>query len=116
MVQGVHGVEVGLARRLRGSAAAEVKAAMAKLLVKVAGVADFRAQRPDSIRAGLIPCGGLVRPVAMPRALLVGDAAGLVSPVTAGGIHTVLVHGLAAGQAVAEVLNGRGFDPQPGFV
>ncbi len=116
MVQGVHGVQVGLARRMRGSAGAEVKAAMAKLLVKVAGVADFRALRPDSIRAGLIPCGGLVHPVAMARALLVGDAAGLVSPVTAGGIHTALVHGLAAGQAVAEFLNGRAADPQQRFV
>src|SRR5260221_14395452 len=52
----------------------------------------------------------------MPRALLVGDAAGLVSPVTAGGIHTALVHGLAAGQAVGEFLHGRSVDPQRRFV
>jgi flavin-dependent dehydrogenase len=116
MVQGVHGVQVGLARSLRGSRSSDVKVAMAKMLVKVAGVADFRAWRPDSIRAGLIPCGGLVDPLAMPRALLVGDAAGLVSPVTAGGIHTALVHGLAAGRAVAEFLHGRGGDPQRSFV
>ena len=116
MVQGVHGVQVGLARRLRDSRGSDLKAAMAKLLVKVADVADFRALRPDAIRAGLIPCGGLVHPLALPRALLVGDAAGLVSPVTAGGIHTALVHGLAAGQAVAEYLSGRGVDPQRSFV
>jgi len=116
MVQGVHGVQLGLARRVRGPGGTELKAAMAKMLVKVAGIADFRSLRPDSIRAGLIPCGGLVRPVAMPRALLVGDAAGLVSPVTAGGIHTALVHGLAAGQAVAEFLHGRSVDPQRRFV
>ena len=116
MVQGVHGVQVGLARSLRGSRGSNVKGAMAKLLVKVAAVADFRALRPDSIRAGLIPCGGLVHPLALPRALLVGDAAGLVSPVTAGGIHTALVQGLAAGQAVAEYLSGRSVDPQRSFV
>lgn len=116
MVQGVHGVQVGLARRLRGARGAELKAAMAQLLVKVAGIADFRALRPDAIRAGLIPCGGLVHPVAMPRALLVGDAAGLVSPVTAGGIHTALMHGSAAGHAVADFLSGRSVDPQHCFV
>jgi flavin-dependent dehydrogenase len=116
MVQGVHGVQVGLARSLRGARGSDVKAAMAKMLVKVAGIADFRALRPDSIRAGLIPCGGLVHPLAMPRALLVGDAAGLVSPVTAGGIHTALVHGLAAGLAVAEFLGGHKADPERSFV
>ncbi len=116
MVQGVYGVQVGLARRLRGSRGSDVKAAMAKLLSKIAGLDDFRALRPDGIRAGLIPCGGLVHPLAMPRALLVGDAAGLVSPVTAGGIHTALVHGFAAGHAVAEFLGGRSADPQRSFV
>lgn len=116
MVQGVHGVQVGLARRLRGSRGSDVKAAMAKLLTKIADLDDFRALSPHSVRAGLIPCGGPVRPLAMPRALLVGDAAGLVSPVTAGGIHTALVHGLAAGHAVAEFLDGRSADPQRSFV
>jgi flavin-dependent dehydrogenase len=52
-----------------------------------------------------------VRPVAAERALLVGDAAGMVSPVTAGGIHTALKHGLAAGHAVAEFLEGKCEDP-----
>jgi digeranylgeranylglycerophospholipid reductase len=116
MVQGVHGVQVGLARRLRGARGSDVKLAMAKLLSKIAGLQDFRALRPDSVRAGLIPCGGLVHPPAMSRALLVGDAAGLVSPVTAGGIHTALVHGRAAGHAVAEFLRGRSADPQRSFV
>ncbi len=116
MVQGVHGVQLGLARSLRGARGSDVKAAMARMLVKVAGVADFRALRPDSIRAGLIPCGGLVHPLAMPRALLVGDAAGLVSPVTAGGIHTALLHGLAAGHAIAAFLHGRSGDPQRSLV
>jgi flavin-dependent dehydrogenase len=68
------------------------------------------------VRAGIIPCGGVVRPVAVPRALLVGDAAGMVSPVTAGGIHTALKHGLAAGNAVADFLYGRAGDPSDWFV
>jgi flavin-dependent dehydrogenase len=72
--------------------------------------------RPRSIRAGLIPCGGVVTPVATSRALLVGDAAGMVSPVTAGGIHTALKHGLAAGHAIADYLSGKKADPSEWFV
>jgi flavin-dependent dehydrogenase len=48
--------------------------------------------------------------------LLVGDAAGMVSPVTAGGIHTALKHGLAAGNAVADFLRGKVEDPCDWFV
>ncbi|MBS0386942.1 MAG: NAD(P)/FAD-dependent oxidoreductase [Proteobacteria bacterium] len=116
MVQGVHGVQVGLARRLRAQGAAEMKSAMAGLLAKLAPIADFRGRAVASVRAGLIPCGGLVRPLARARALLVGDAAGLVSPVTAGGIHTALAHGLAAGDAVADFLAGRSGDPRREFI
>jgi flavin-dependent dehydrogenase len=46
----------------------------------------------------------------------VGDAAGMVSPVTAGGIHTALKHGLAAGNAVADFLRGKAEDPAGWFV
>src|SRR5690606_30255286 len=84
-------------------------------LDKAACVADVRALEPASIRAGVIPCGGVVRPVATERALLVGDSAGIVSPVTAGGIHTALKHGLAAGHAVAEFLEGKSEDPAHWF-
>ena len=41
--------------------------------------------------------------------------AGEVSPVTAGGIHTALKHGLAAGHAVAEFLEGKCEDPSRWF-
>lgn len=55
-------------------------------------------------RAGLIPIGGPVRPRAGDRVTLVGDAAGLVSPLTAGGIHTALDSGFRAGRAIAAAL------------
>ena len=64
----------------------------------------------------MIPCGGVVHPVAARRALLIGDAAGMVSPVTAGGIHTALKHGLAAGHAIADCLEGQRDDPSGWFV
>jgi len=45
------------------------------------------------------------------RVLLVGDAAGLVSPLTAGGIHTALRYGGMAGSAAADWLRGRAAQP-----
>ena len=115
---GVGGVQVGLARRA-GTAEAggwRPDAAMNALLAKIAPVIDLRGVTPSGVRAGLIPCGGVVQPVAASRVLLVGDAAGMVSPVTAGGIHTALKHGLAAGNAVADFLHGKAEDPAGWFV
>lgn len=114
VVAGVGAVQVGLARRVRGGEAPP-PAAMAAFLEKIAPVFDFRDREPASVRAGLIPCGGVVRPVAAERLLLVGDAAGMVSPLTAGGIHTALKHGVAAGAAIAQFLAGRGADPAGAF-
>ena len=48
--------------------------------------------------------------------LYAGDAAGMVSLVTAGGIHTALKHGLTAGHAIADFLTGKSADPSEGFV
>lgn len=114
IVPGVGVTQVGLARRMRPDAEA-MKRVMERYLAKIAPVLDVRDIAPHSIRAGLIPCGGVVRPVTTQRALLVGDAAGMVSPVTAGGIHTALKHGLAAGTAVADFLHGRADDPHQWF-
>jgi flavin-dependent dehydrogenase len=115
IVAGVGVTQVGLAGRVQSGRLTATEA-MAPFLEKISGVADFRQAEPVSIRAGMIPCGGVVRPVATRRAMLVGDAAGMVSPVTAGGIHTALKHGLAAGHAIADFLNGKSSDPSEGFV
>jgi flavin-dependent dehydrogenase len=130
MVPGVGVTQIGLARRMpRGGGQSHfasrtaqnrdspqaMKRVMERFLDKVASIADVRGREPTSIRAGAIPCGGVVRPVATERALLVGDAAGMVSPVTAGGIHTALKHGMAAGHAVAEFLEGKCEDPAEWF-
>jgi digeranylgeranylglycerophospholipid reductase len=121
VLAGIGVVQAGVARRAREAGSSEPGGwrpdeAMAAFLAKVAPVIDLRDARPSSVRAGLIPCGGVVRPVAASRVLLVGDAAGMVSPVTAGGIHTALKHGLAAGNAVADFLHGRAEDPSGQFV
>jgi len=109
------GAQVGLARRVRHRRRPAVEA-MGEFLDKIAPIFDLRALRPTSVRAGMIPCGGVVRPVAARRVLLTGDAAGMVSPVTAGGIHNALKHGLAAGHAIADYLSGRREDPSTWFV
>jgi geranylgeranyl reductase family protein len=62
-------------------------------------------------RAGVIPCGGLVQPFASRHALLVGDAAGLVSPLTGGGIHCAFHYGRRAALAVCDYLGDRGMHP-----
>jgi digeranylgeranylglycerophospholipid reductase len=115
VVAGVGAVQVGLARRVRDGEPA-ASAAMTAFLEKIAPLFDFRHLRPASVRAGRIPCGGIVHPVAAERVLLVGDAAGMVSPLTAGGIHTALKHGTAAGHAIAGFLGGKGEDPCGHFV
>lgn len=116
MVAGVGVVQVGLARRMGRGNALPPADAMRALLAKIAPIADLRDRAPDAVRAGQIPCGGLVSPVAATRALLLGDAAGMVSPLTAGGIHTALQHGAAAGHAIGDFLAGRADDPCRAFV
>jgi flavin-dependent dehydrogenase len=111
VVQGVDVTQVGLARRQRDGDGAVVKRSMERFLDKIAPTFDFRMHTPSAVRAGLIPCGGVVRPTATHRALLIGDAAGMVSPVTAGGIHTALQFGSRSGHAIADFLSGRGEDP-----
>lgn len=109
VLEGVGLLQAGLARRnTRGGS---VKAALEQFIEKIAPLVRLADHRPVSVRAGPIPCGGLVRPLAGDRSVLVGDAAGMVSPLTAGGIHTALRHGLDAGHAVADFLDGRSPDP-----
>jgi len=68
--------------------------------------------QPGPIRAGPIPCGGPVSVLARNRVILTGDAAGIVSPVTAGGIHAAWDHGRAVGHAIAAHLRDRGATPE----
>jgi len=76
-------------------------------LHKIASVADVTHARCLGHRGGLIPVGGPVSPMAAGNVLLIGDAAGLVSPLSAGGIHTALESGWTAANAIADhVLEG----------
>ena len=55
-------------------------------------------------RAHLIPMGGIRRKVAAPRALLAGDAAGFVDPLSGEGTYYAALSGIKAAQYVSEAL------------
>lgn len=73
-------------------------------------------QQPQIVerRGGLIPVGRLAEPFCNDKVILVGDAAGIVSPLTAGGIHTALHYGNRLGELAATYLHKDG--PHPGDV
>ena len=62
----------------------------------------------------MIPINGLLKTLHGDRVLLIGDAAGMVSPLTAGGIHLSYRLGKVAADAIADFLE-RG-EPHPGEV
>ncbi|MGZ8596507.1 MAG: NAD(P)/FAD-dependent oxidoreductase [Actinomycetota bacterium] len=98
VVPGAGITQIGLASR------APARPDLGRFLMRVATVFDLSSARRVGTRGGLIPVGGAVRPFATRDVALVGDAAGLVSPLTAGGIHTALRSGRAAGIAIASHL------------
>ena len=104
-VPGVDLLQVGLASNRRAPIEVE------RVVERIASVFDFGEARIVSRRGGWIPTGGPVQPFHRGNVMLVGDAAGLVSPLTAGGIHTALHHGRSAGVAVADHLLDGGAAP-----
>ena len=63
-------------------------------------------------RRGRIPCGGLVSPWATDGITLIGDAAGMVSPATGGGIGYAIHYGRRAAHVVADNLLHLGPPPE----
>lgn len=99
MFEGVNGItQVGLACKRPH------KPDLGALLERLAPLADFKRAQLVEKRGGLIPVGGCVSPAAAERVLLLGDAAGLVSPLTAGGIHLAIESGLRGAELVARRL------------
>jgi flavin-dependent dehydrogenase len=107
IAQSPTGVQAGLALR-HDPAVARVPDIDGFLLrVGVAGGLP-KHLKPGHTRAGLIPCSGPVIGMARDGAILTGDAAGIVSPVTAGGIHSAWEHGWNVGRAIAAHLRDDG--------
>jgi len=68
------------------------------------GIVDLRAAKLIERRGGRIPVGGVLRCIANNRGLLTGDAAGAVSPLTAGGLDPCLRLSTLAARVIAEYL------------
>lgn len=79
--------------------------ALEKLRARISGIADFRHAERIERRGGLIPVGGVLRRLANRCGLLVGDAAGAVSPLTAGGLDPAMRLSTLAASVTAQFLS-----------
>jgi digeranylgeranylglycerophospholipid reductase len=104
-LEGTGGAQIGMAARTG------MPLRMVRLLERLRGLFDFDDAKLCGRRGGYIPVGGALKNFAAERVLLIGDAAGLVSPLTAGGIHTALSSGWRAGIALADHLLSGGAHP-----
>lgn len=89
-----------------------VKPDLKAFLAHTEGLFGFSQASVKERRSGLIPCGGPVSPFAAPGVLLIGDAAGHVSPLTGGGIRLAFRYGRRAGQLIADHLLRHGPPPE----
>ncbi|WP_298747203.1 NAD(P)/FAD-dependent oxidoreductase [uncultured Serinicoccus sp.] len=79
------------------------------------GLAGVRRTGPVEQRAGPIPVGGLLRRISGPDGLLVGDAAGAVSPLTAGGLDPCLRLSDRAVESLDDALRAGGRGSLDGY-
>jgi flavin-dependent dehydrogenase len=70
----------------------------------LSGEIDLRGAKLIQKRGGLIPVGGVLPRIANSRGLLVGDAAGAASPLTAGGLDAALRLSNHAARVIVEYL------------
>ncbi|MBX7169317.1 MAG: NAD(P)/FAD-dependent oxidoreductase [Pirellulales bacterium] len=64
--------------------------ALGRFRTTLAGILPLRGRTADQRRGGRIPVGGILPRIVNARALALGDAAGAVSPLTAGGLDPCL--------------------------
>jgi flavin-dependent dehydrogenase len=72
---------------------------------RVSGIIDLRKAKQIEARAGFIPVGGVLTKIANSTGLLIGDAAGAVSPLTAGGLDPCMRLSAFAASVVTEYLS-----------
>jgi digeranylgeranylglycerophospholipid reductase len=105
VVPGLDTTQIGVA------ASRPEKPDLGQLLRRLKSFCDVKDIRVRERRSGLIPTGGTLGRIGRGRVMLIGDAAGMVSPVTGGGIHTALHFGRRAAQLVSDHLEDRGENP-----
>ena len=78
--------------------------ALREFRASVGGIVDLSNAKLLERRGGRIPVGGVLRDIANDRGLLVGDAAGAVSPLTAGGLDPCMRLSTFAARVVGDYL------------
>ena len=78
--------------------------ALEKFETSLKNIVDLRNAKQVERRGGRIPVGGVLRNIASPQGLLIGDAAGAVSPLTAGGLDPCMRLSTLAAKVIAEYL------------
>jgi digeranylgeranylglycerophospholipid reductase len=106
VIPGVNVAQVGLAQRM------PKRPDIDAFVNRMQDVFDFSNATVAARRGGLIPVGGLVEPFARDNVILLGDAAGIVSPLTAGGIHTAMRYGRILGETLASYVQQGGIHPR----
>lgn len=81
--------------------------ALEKFQTSVGDIIDLRNARQIERRGGRIPVGGVLRRIANAHGLLIGDAAGAVSPLTAGGLDPCMRLSTMAANVVAAFLETK---------
>lgn len=81
--------------------------ALAKFQASVANIVDLQNAKQIERRGGYIPVGGVLKNIANTHGLLIGDAAGAVSPLTAGGLDPCMRLSVFAAQVVGEYLSNQ---------
>ena len=80
-------------------------AALEAFRARVGGIVNLKDAKQIERRAGYIPVGGVLRNIANTSGLLVGDAAGAVSPLTAGGLDPCMRLSALAAEVVSDYLS-----------
>jgi flavin-dependent dehydrogenase len=85
-------------------------AALRRFHARVRDRFGLRDRTPDERRGGRIPVGGVLPRIACRRGLLVGDAAGAVSPLTAGGLDPCIRLSALAARVATDYLQSGDAD------
>ena len=104
---GPDAIQLGLAVRDGG------KPDLAAFMARTENAFNWSRLKVVGRRSGLIPCGGPLKRTSAPGVLLIGDAAGWVSPMTGGGIRLAFKYGRRAASLVADQLMCGGPEPGP---
>lgn len=105
VVPGVASVQVGLATKMPEQP--DINA----FIRHVESVFSLKKENITARRGGLIPVGGVVSPLSCGNVILVGDAAGIVSPLSGGGIHTADYYGGRLANHIANYIKNNSSHP-----